>query len=94
SFASQKPLQHPTSRERIFEMQFVDPAHQGKIAIMRRSFTLSNMICMAEEPMRAGKKVTNAVNSPSGETVSLAETNRVNSRRIPTPPSKQTAKTK
>jgi hypothetical protein len=28
SLRPQEPLQHPASRERVVEMQFVDPAHQ------------------------------------------------------------------
>ncbi len=32
-FTPQKPLQHPTSGERIVEVQFVDPPHQVQIAV-------------------------------------------------------------
>ena len=32
-FSSQEPLQHPASGKGVVEMQFVDPAHQGKIAV-------------------------------------------------------------
>jgi hypothetical protein len=31
----QEPLQHPAARERIVEVQLVDPAHQREIGIRR-----------------------------------------------------------
>ena len=32
-FSPQKPLQHPASGKRVVEMKFVDPPHQGQIAV-------------------------------------------------------------
>lgn len=51
TFSLQKTLQHPTSRKRVFEMQFVDPAHQGKIAIGYRTRRIVDAATAeAEEP--------------------------------------------
>jgi len=33
SFSPQEPLQHPAAGKREVQMQFVDPAHQDKIAV-------------------------------------------------------------
>lgn len=32
-FSPQKPLQHLTFGERVIEMHFIDPPHQGQIAL-------------------------------------------------------------
>ncbi len=29
----QQPLEHPAARERIVEVQLIDPAHQGQIGV-------------------------------------------------------------
>ena len=36
-FLFQKALHHPTTRERVFQMQFVDPAHQCQIGSRNRA---------------------------------------------------------
>ena len=37
AFAVQKPFQHPAARERILQMQLVDPAHQCEIGVRNRA---------------------------------------------------------
>jgi hypothetical protein len=52
-------LQHPTSREWVAEMQFVDPAHQEKIAVWGSGAVVSSwyLLFPASKP-KSGRNST------------------------------------
>ena len=52
TFSLQKPLYHPTSRERIFQMQFVDPAHQCQITVRHWAWQIIDAAATEAEKLR------------------------------------------
>ncbi len=52
TFSSQEPLQHPTSGKGVVEMQFVNPAHKGQIAVRHRTRQIVDAATAEAEKLR------------------------------------------